>query len=163
MNNVSSNTNLQCSLSADIIDFQSPGLSNVLPNEFHLSNVSKDTTRQMIIDYMKIKGVADMTHVKLTCLVPPSRDRSTLSYLSYKIDTNDAISNIIQAVDFWPPKTRFRRFVQKNSRTATFSTQNAENFHTPRHQIYFMKTSTAYLVIKFLIYCCHLRRLIITL
>lgn len=34
-----------------------------LRNEFHLSNLSKATTKEMILEYMKLKGIQDTSHV----------------------------------------------------------------------------------------------------
>lgn len=87
------------------------------------------------MDYMKFKGIHDETHIKLTCLVPRNRDISTLSYLSYKIDTNDDIASIIKEKNFWPPMTKFKNFVQKRPSTAEFFTQEPPNFHTHRRQM----------------------------
>lgn len=109
-----------------------PTNQNERRNEFHLSNVSKDTTKEMIIDYMKLRGIHDESHIKLTCLVPRNRDISTLSYLSYKIDTNDDIASIIQEHNFWPPKTKFKKFVQIRPSTAEFSIREPPNFQSER-------------------------------
>lgn len=119
-----------------------PTRTNELRNEFHLSNVSKNTTREMILDYVRLRGVTDESHIKLTCLVPRNRDQATLTYLSYKIDTNDDIASIIKGENFWPPKTKFKQFVQKHPRTAEFSTQHPTNFHSQRHQTSMIRQTT---------------------
>lgn len=77
----------------------------------------------MILNYIKENGIDDISHVKLTRLVPRNRDPSTISYLSFKIDT-DAI---IQKHDFWPKNSKFKQSVKKRPSTAKFLTQ-APNF-----------------------------------
>lgn len=102
-------------------------------NEFHLSNLSLDTTKEIISNYMWTMGIRDISNVKVTPLVPRNRDISTLSYLSFKIDTCDEISSIIQQRDFWPPNSKFKKFVQKKRpSTAEFTTQCSTNFRS-RH------------------------------
>lgn len=103
-------------------------------NEFHLSNLSMDTTKSSIINHMKLKGVQDTSAVKLTCLIPRNRDPSTLSYMSYKIDVNDEIASTIQANDFWPSRSKLKKFVQKRAQTAEFSSIDPQNFQLPQHQ-----------------------------
>lgn len=95
-------------------------------NEFHFYNLSKNTTHEMILDYMKLKGINDLSHTKLTCLVSSKRDLSTLSYLSYKIDTDDATAAIIQ-------DKHFEQKQSKRSSTADFCTKQATNFLSHHH------------------------------
>lgn len=93
-----------------------------------------DTTKSSIINHMKLKGVQDTSNVKVTCLTPRNRDPSTLSYMSYKIDVNDEIASIIQANDFWPSRSKLKKFVQKRAPTAEFSSHDPQNFQLPQHQ-----------------------------
>lgn len=102
-------------------------------NDFHLSNLSKTTTKAMVLDYMKLMGVHDTSQVKLSSLLPKNHDPSTLSFMSYKIDTNDEIAAIVQTRDFWPPNSKFRSFVHKRPSLAEFGTQDS-NFQLHRQQ-----------------------------
>lgn len=103
-------------------------------NEFHLTNLSKDTTREVVMDYLKFKGIDEISHVKITPLIPRNRDPSTLSYLSYKIDTNDEIAKILQMKEFWPTNSKFKKFIHKRPATADL-TAHDPNFQTRTHRI----------------------------
>lgn len=106
-----------------------------LRNEFHLSNLCKTTTKALIFDYMKLKGIQNTSHVKVSSLMPPRhRDPCSVSFISFKIDVDDEIASIIKMRDFWPPNSKFKSFVHKRPSLAEFHTQDS-NFQCQRQQL----------------------------
>lgn len=65
--------------SVPISNVGTPRITNALRNEFHLSNLSKGTTSETVLNYLKAKGIDDISKVKLTSLLPKNRDPSTIS------------------------------------------------------------------------------------
>lgn len=81
-------------------------------NELYISNFSNDITSDMIRTYLGDRNI-DTSKVRITCLIPKKKDRSTLSYISFKVDTNDCIASIINKTDFWPNGCFVKNFVNK--------------------------------------------------
>lgn len=98
--------------------------SRKLQRHFHLSRASIDTTTTMIYDHMRKNGVLDASRIKVTKLVPRNRDISTLSFISFKIDTNDDIAAIINTPNFWPNHCVWKNFIPKSRPVASFSATN---------------------------------------
>lgn len=65
----------------------------------------------MIYEHMRNNGVLDTSSIKVTKLVPRNRDISTLSFVSFKIDTNDDIATIIHSPSFWPHQCSRKNFI----------------------------------------------------
>lgn len=105
--------------------------------EFHLSNLSKSTTENMIHDHLVKSGITDLSHVKLTCLKPRNRDLSMISYISFKIDTDESIASIISKPGFWPHGCNFKKFTQRPKSTASFLGNSSNNFlsHRPTNHV----------------------------
>lgn len=95
--------------------------SNKLQRHFHLSKISTNTTTDMIYDHMRKNGVSETSNIKVTKLVPLNRDLSTLSFISFKIDTTDDIANIINAPKFWPQNCSWKNFIPKKRPMGIFS------------------------------------------
>lgn len=87
--------------------------STKLKNEFHLSRIINTATCDMVKFYMQNMGITDLSHTKVQRLVSHKCDVTTLSYISFKIDTNDEIASIISESNFWPQHTTFKRFIHK--------------------------------------------------
>lgn len=81
-------------------------------NELYVSNFSNDITSDMIRTYLNDRNI-DTSEVRITCLIPKNKDRSTLSYISFKVDTNDCIASIINKTDFWPAGCFVKNFINK--------------------------------------------------
>lgn len=96
------------------------GSSRRLPHQFHLSRISTNTTTDMIYEHIRNNGISDTTNIKVTKLVPLNRDISTLSFISFKIDTTDDIANIINTPKFWPRNCKWKVFVPKTRPMGNF-------------------------------------------
>lgn len=83
-------------------------------HEFHLSNIDRTITTNMVIDYLKRNGIDDLSNTNISRLVARGRDPSTLSFISFKIDTDQEIASIISRTNFWPPRCKLNKFVHKN-------------------------------------------------
>lgn len=98
---------------------------NTGQHHFHLSRLSVDTTTDMIYKYMRDKGVLPNSKIKVTKLVPRNRDISTLSFVSFKIDTNDDVAEKINTPNFWPQLIwhycSWKNFIPKPRPLATFA------------------------------------------
>lgn len=95
-----------------------------LQRHFHLSRASTNTTTEMIYGYMRKEGKFDVSNVKVTKLVPRSRDISTLSFVSFKIDTNEEIAAVLNSPNFWPKHCIWKNFISKVRPFANFSSTN---------------------------------------
>lgn len=119
-----------------LIDSQRALTLNEQPQlyEFCLSNLSCTTTENAIRDYLTEKGILDLSEVKLTCLKPRGRDLSTLSYISYKLDTTESIASLMSQSNFWPPMSTFGKFNHRRKSTASLS-GNTSDYFLQRAQI----------------------------
>lgn len=84
--------------------------------EFHVSRFARDTTEQMVLDYIGKHGVSDTSSIKVYRLVPRMRDINRLSFVSFKIDVNEETSQIITRTNFWPPQCIVKEFEHRPSR-----------------------------------------------
>lgn len=112
---------------------------NYITNEFCVSNFKNNTTCQMVIDHMLNNGVPNslLNNVKIHRLVPKHRDISTLTYVSFKIDVDDEVANIISRLHFWPPNCTLKNFVHKKRPTVDISREQnfppeSQTSNTPR-------------------------------
>lgn len=85
---------------------------NANKKELYLSRLANNTTVSMIESYMNRRGL-DMDNIRVTRLVPMNRDISTLTFVSFKIDTTTGIAKLIQASSFWPSGCFIKDFVRK--------------------------------------------------
>lgn len=83
-------------------------------NEFYLTKFPPNTTAKCITDYMKNRGVTCFKSTHVIRLIPRNLDISTLSYVTFKIITDDKNSELIQRSDFWPGACEISRFVHRN-------------------------------------------------
>lgn len=82
--------------------------------EFYVSKFATTTTAAMILEYMRNNGVTNTSSVKVRCLIPRSKDRSTLTFVSFKIDTESlTVAKAITAPGFWPHNCNIRTFCHK--------------------------------------------------
>lgn len=97
------------------------GSTRRLKHHFHLSRTSINTTTDMIYDHLHKHGISDTSNIKVTKLVPKNRDISTLSFVSFKIDTNHDIAKVISVPNFWPQQCIWKEFVPKPRPVANFA------------------------------------------
>lgn len=92
-----------------------PNIQHVLINKFHLSNMNPKTSCQNVIDYMLKRGLPEslLDEVNVTRLVAKDRDVSTLTFVSFKLDTSDVVASIISKMHFWPESCILKEFIQK--------------------------------------------------
>lgn len=81
---------------------------------FYVTKFAPSTTSEMITDYLRDNGIADISSTKISCLIPRGKDRSLLNFVSFKIDTNEDIAQVITVPGFWPKKCFINEFVQKS-------------------------------------------------
>lgn len=114
-----------CVSSTENINANRPTLdaftSPPITHEFHLTNLDKSVTTDMVIHFLRCKGISDTPNMRVTSLTSRNRDASKISFASFKIDTTDEIAKIISNHDFWPPNSIFKNFIQKRRLTATFN------------------------------------------
>lgn len=119
---------IESSLNPPLNPVQSPvntSQLNVHKLEFHLSRLAPSTTTNMVFDYMKNRGILDLSSVRISRLVARNRDLSSLTFVSFKIDTNHEIASVISHSDFWPPHCTLKTFVHKSCATASISNDPA--------------------------------------
>lgn len=96
---------------------------------FYVTKFAPNTTSEMILDYMCKNGVTDIDSTKVTSLIPRNKDRSTINFISFKIDTNATVAKVITSTAFWPNKCIIKDFVHKSIVDLTKGkTQNNANF-----------------------------------
>lgn len=102
-------------------------------HEFHLKNLHKSVTTDMVTHYLRCKGISDTSKVRITNITPRNRVASLISFASFKIDTTDEIATIISNREFWPPQSIIKKYIHRHKQTATFidkpSTPVANNDH----------------------------------
>lgn len=103
-------------------------------HEFHLSKLHNQTTTNMIYEYMKSKGI-DTSATRVIPLFSKHRDISTLSFVSFKIDTNETIALIISQRDFWPPNSMLNPFQHRQRSTARIVNNTQHFLETARMPI----------------------------
>lgn len=128
--------NISLNVSPELPQRNTTSSSRELNHHFHLSKTSTDTTVEMIYDHLRKNGIVDFSNVKVTKLVPRNRDISTLSFISFKIDTNDDIATMIDAPNFWPKYCSWKNFVPKAKHVASFANNGSflENRQFTRRQ-----------------------------
>lgn len=87
--------------------------------EFHLSKFNKNTTTQMILEYIRNKNI-DTNGIEIHRLVPKNRDVSTLSFISFKIDSDEITAEIIGNSSFWPNPCTIKKFINKTPKIVNF-------------------------------------------
>lgn len=85
-------------------------------------------TENDIRNYIIAKGIKE-DDVKITKLVKQNVDLSLLSFISFKIDTNDSTYSKLIDSKFWPKECTIRDFVHKpNKITKKVTIAQAEHF-----------------------------------
>lgn len=83
--------------------------------EFYLTKFSPNTTADMILEYMRENGVNNLHSTRVNALVPRNKDKSSLTFISFKIATSDVgIANVITGTSFWPLNCSITKFVDKS-------------------------------------------------
>lgn len=81
--------------------------------ELYVSNFPNNgTTTDMVVSYLRSKNV-NTGGVRIKCLVPKNKDRSKLSFISFKIDVNGELSTVLNDRNFWPIGCVVKDFVHK--------------------------------------------------
>lgn len=99
--------------------------------EFYVTKFSTNTTTDMIRDYMRRNGVPNESSLKVSCLVPRNKDRSTLTFVSFKIDTQTStVADMITGPRFWPNNCTIRSFNHKSviDLSSRDNNHNSSNF-----------------------------------
>lgn len=100
-----------------------------LKRELYVSKFNTNITSSHIEQYMSNRGVSIDSCTRITPLIKSNRDRNTLSFISFKIDTTEDIANIITSGNFWPSGCIIKDFKHKQSKCPTIID---ENFLIPR-------------------------------
>lgn len=100
--------------------------TNIQPNrELYLSKLPTRITDDTLRNYMRERGIIDTSSVKLIKLVKKGVDQTSLSFVSYKIDTTNDIAHIISDDGFWPDQCIIKEFIHKpNGSKNLFSKRN---------------------------------------
>lgn len=133
-------------ISGDHIDGSSQQSSNVnidstCNHELYLTRLPIDITDEDIFHYIKEKGITDTNNIKLSKLVKKNTDLTSLTFISFKIDTTDSIAKVFTSKDFWPDKCVIKKFVQKKTQHTRKSNANiptiasVRNFRLPSQHI----------------------------
>lgn len=88
-------------------------VSTNIKNEFHVSRFAPNTTAEMLIDFLRHKNVPNTDKIKVHRLVPKNKDVAALSYVSFKLDTDDQIAEMINQPHFWPSPCQIKHFIHK--------------------------------------------------
>lgn len=100
-------------------------------HEFYVTKFSTNTTSDMIRDYMRDSGVPHLDSVKINCLIPRTKDRETLTFVSFKVDTvSPSVAATITKPGFWPSNCTIRTFAHKSITDLSQSNRHkSSNFH----------------------------------
>lgn len=83
-------------------------------HQFYVTKFSPNTTSDMIVDYMRRNGVNDFASTKITCLIPRNKERSSVTFVSFKIDTNTTVGKLITKKKFWPSGCNIKEFIHRS-------------------------------------------------
>lgn len=112
---------------------------NSCKEELYLSRLACHTTVSTIENYMRQRGI-ELNNVCVTSLFPKNRELSTLSFISFKIDTTTDTAKILKESSFWPAGCLIKDFVRKAPKIANlskspFDYKNVNFFQKPpRHR-----------------------------
>lgn len=92
--------------------------------ELYVSRFKTHITATHIEQYLTNKGISIDQNLRITPLINPKRDLSMLSFISFKIDTNEDTARIITNDDFWPSGCFIKDFRHKQSNSPTIIDEN---------------------------------------
>lgn len=82
--------------------------------ELHLSKLPTNINEPDIIEYVMAKIDVSSNDIILHKLVKKDADLSLLTFVSFKIDTNETIARMLMSENFWPDKCLIKEFVNKS-------------------------------------------------
>lgn len=139
-------------ISGDHIDGNSASTDNVITNvnhsagpdnssvdaarlyELHLTKLPVDITENDVKQYIARKGVLNVDSITLHKLVKRNVELSSLSFVSFKIDTTESIAKRLCEKQFWSDNCVIKKFVHKNRnniRPIASTVASAQNFRLP--------------------------------
>lgn len=95
--------------------------------ELYVTKFETHISIDSIKNYLKSQGIVNLDSIKIHRLVKKDQDLSQLSYISFKIDTNDVIAEKLLTNDFWPSGCRIGNFVRKNPQNLNYKCSNLLN------------------------------------
>lgn len=90
-------------------------------NHYHLSPIDVNVTPDNITDYIAENVQANKDHIRIHRLMRRGQDISTLSYVTFKIETNRDIGHLITQPNFWPRHIIIKPWIKKDSTTSASS------------------------------------------
>lgn len=87
--------------------------NNIDKHSFYVSKFSNRTSDADFKDFITKRGITNFNDFHFRALVPPNIDRSTLTFISYKVDITSDLIDKITACNFWPSGCFIKPFVQK--------------------------------------------------
>lgn len=114
-----------------IIDDTVRARDNRTYHSLHLSHLPINITENVISDYIKAKGICDTDGIKITKLVKRDADPSLFTFISFKIDSDEATHAVLSDKSFWPNNCKIKDFEHKTRLTKppkTTSVASSENF-----------------------------------
>lgn len=90
-------------------------------NHYHLSPIDINVTPDNITDYIAENAQVNKNQLRIHRLVRRGRDISTLSYVTFKIETNQDVGHLIVQPNFWPRHVNIKPWIKKDSTTSASS------------------------------------------
>lgn len=87
--------------------------SNMKRNEFYLSKFDINITCESMMEYMEKTGINDLTNTRVIPLISKNKDINSLTFITFKIDTDDHTAEIINKRDFWPKHCSITPFIHQ--------------------------------------------------
>lgn len=92
--------------------------------EFYLAKFSTKTTEKCVLNYMCANGIPNDGKTRVILLMPKNRSLESLSYVTFKIITNRATSELILEDGFWPKPCKISKFTPRRSKIVTLASDN---------------------------------------
>lgn len=111
-----------------------PSNINRARRELYVSKFKTHFTSDDIVNYMQHKGITDLSNTHVIRLTKKDQDISQLSFVSFKIETDDDTAISLLQPDFWPLPSSAIDFIpksRKQQKTASICTSlNLNPTHT---------------------------------
>lgn len=92
-----------------------------LDSHFQLSLFNIDVTPNDIVDYMVANSNFNKDHIRIYRLVKKGQTISSLSYVTFNVETVSDIGTIISQPGYWPHNINIKRWITKSSKNLTSS------------------------------------------
>lgn len=91
-------------------------------HELYISKFAPITTEEDVRNFLEEMGITELNGVEIIKLVKKEADISTLSFVSFKLVTNETIANTLMNEIQWPNNCTVKKFISKHKKASTGET-----------------------------------------